>query len=312
MIPRFLYRMRYVLLFAIFSTAFAAGCSDDEPLVESVNLAVPGRPVTNVAIIGDYGTASVNTSAVATMVKSFDPEAILTLGDNSYPEFRLDNVQANIADHYCDYIYNPGAPENLRCDGNAAAERQNRFFPTTGNHDYGGRGDLDDYLAYFDLPGNERYYSVRVGTAEFFFVDSHAPLTYPEQQAWLAEATAASGAIFKIAVLHHSPYSVGNHGDNPRVQWDFAAYGIQVVLTGHDHDYQRFEVDDVTYIVNGVGGAPIRNDCGHQSSRAGSPIFCQGAEYGALLASASDEEFRLEFRTVTQGYPTKDVVVVRP
>ncbi len=304
--------MRLPAFLAVLYSVSLTCCTESTPLVEEVYLVTDTEEPTRVAVIGDYGLAGPNMAAVATMVKSFDPEAILTTGDNSYPEFRLDNAHANIGSQYCDYIYNPTAPDSLRCDGAAAAEGRNRFFPTTGNHDYGGAGDVADYLAYFDLPGNERYYSVRIGTAEFFYIDSHAKLTMPEQQEWLAGATAASTALFKIAIFHHSPYSVGNHGDNERMQWDFAAYGIRAVITGHDHDFQRFDIGDVAYIVNGVGGAPIRNDCGSVKSEAGAPAYCQGSEYGALLVSASEDRLRLEFRTVAQGYPVRDAVVVMP
>lgn len=292
---------------SVFFTLVAAlsGCAEID-LGEPVNVYAPDDGVTQVAIIGDYGTDGEPTAAMAAMVHSFAPLAIVTAGDNSYTDFGLDNAEANIGNHYCDYIYNPSAPADLQCAGRAANLRQNLFFPAIGNHDYKGDEDLDGYLSYFELPGNEKYYSVRLGSIEFFILDSQRWGTYLKQRRWLEEATEASTAPFRVAVFHYPPYSTGHHGDTEQMRWDFDDYGIQLVVSGHDHDYQRFQREDVTYIVNGVGGAELRHDCGTSKSKSGASKYCQDTEFGAMFITATDSLMRVDFRSVAGGYPLRD------
>lgn len=56
------------------------------------------------------------------------------------------------------------------------------------------------------------------------------------QAQWLQASLAASTAVWKFVLLHHSPYSSGStHGTNPRTQWPFEAWGAHAVFSGHDH-----------------------------------------------------------------------------
>ena len=85
--------------------------------------------------------------------------------------------------------------------------------------------------------------------------------TSDDRQTRLARAAArGSSATWKIAVFHHPPYTCGGHAGNTDVarRWVplFERYGVQLVLSGHDHNYQRFAArNGVTYVVHGGGGA---------------------------------------------------------
>jgi Icc-related predicted phosphoesterase len=66
-----------------------------------------------------------------------------------------------------------------------------------------------------------------------------------------------------VMALHYPPYSSGEHGSSPDVQGPISTlarrHGVELVLTGHDHDYERTRpIDGTTYVVTGSSGAPIR------------------------------------------------------
>lgn len=210
----------------------------------------PG-PITRFAVIGDYGVASAAEAEVARLVKSFDPEFIVTTGDNNYPSGSASTIDANIGQFYHDYIhpyygkYGAGATEN-------------RFFPTLGNHDWY-TPNAQPYLDYFTLPGNERYYDIVRGNVHYIALDSDVNepdgITSDSVQGRWCEATArASTAPFRVVAMHHPPFSSASHGSTKSMQWPYRSWGIELVLAGHDHTYERLEIGGATYIVNGLGG----------------------------------------------------------
>jgi hypothetical protein len=115
-------------------------------------------------VIGDYGLAGSPEAAVADMIKSWQVEFIITTGDNNYPNGAAETIDANIGQHYHDFIY-PYFGEY----GEGA--EQNRFFPSLGNHDWY-TAAAQPYLDYFSLPGNERYYDFIWGPVHFFALNS--------------------------------------------------------------------------------------------------------------------------------------------
>lgn len=72
----------------------------------------------------------------------------------------------------------------------------------------------------------------------------------------LQNQLAASTATWKVVMLHHSPFSSGaDHGSITRLQWPFQTWGADVVLSAHDHLYERILKSGFPYFVNGIGGA---------------------------------------------------------
>jgi hypothetical protein len=247
----------------------------------------PAQPL-RFAVIGDYGVDGEAEAAVAARVIAWDPAIVLTVGDNNYYDGEAATIDANIGKHYRRFIH------PYRGAYGRGAKR-NRFFPAPGNHDWRADG-LQPYLDYFELPGNERYYRALRGSVEFFVVDSdpHEPdgISADSAQAqWLAAALAESTAAFQVVLMHHPPYSSGWHLGSKTLRWPYAAWGADLVIAGHDHDYERLVVDGLPYLVAGTGGAGLRpfslEEVGAQRGHADA--------HGALLASADDERLTLEF-----------------
>ena len=144
------------------------------------------------------------------------------------------------------------------------------MFPTPGEQDgksyYGGTPDPSDarHQTYFDtfyLPNNERWYSFDYGNAHFISlrIDGSPEDISPgsEQYRWLENDLASTNKLWKIAFFHYPPYSYGPVGSKPearQVHQLFTEYGVKLVFSANDRNYQRFVVDGVTYIVTGGGG----------------------------------------------------------
>jgi tartrate-resistant acid phosphatase type 5 len=243
------------------------------------------------AVIGDYGQAGDPEAEVARLVHDWGPDLVLTTGDNNYPDGSAETIDDNIGQYYSAYI---GAYQGIYGDGAA----QNRFFPSPGNHDWRSR-NLEPYIDYFNLPGNERYYDFVRGPVHFFAVDSDS--NEPDgvhddsvQAQWLEAALAASTEPWNIVYMHHLPYSSGRHGPVKWMRWPFKEWGATAVLGGHDHTYERLEVDGLVYFVNGLGGNPSRYSFTHIQD--GSQIRFNG-DYGAMLVEATSETITFEFVT---------------
>jgi len=275
-----------------------------------------------VAAFGDYGVNTAYELAVANLIDSFDPDAVVTTGDNSYDEGPVDD---NVGKYYAHYI------GDYRGSWGAGAI-QNRFFPALGNHDYGDGGGVGAYLDYFTLPGTgitstgtsgtETYYDFVLGPVHFFALDSN--VDQPDgvsptsvQGAWLQARLAASESPWKVVYFHHCPYSSGWHGSTSRMQWPFREWGATATIAGHDHEYERVTVDGLPHFVVGTGGRPLR-------SFEGTPVpgsaVRYNADHGALLLTADETSIKFEFYSVggelvdsyTIGTPAVPDVDVQP
>ena len=188
-----------------------------------------------IAVIGDWGAESPHRGLIAQamqdshQLKPFD--ALLTLGDNFYPQGEP------ILKFYNEL---PGV----------------RFIPAFGNH------DVPAIAKQLKLFGVDRsYYSVRLEQLEVFVVYSEEFTL--EQRQWLESALPASKATWKIVALHRPLYSSGLHGGNrplrAAIEPLLSKYKVPLVLAGHDHDYERLEARGTVHIVSGSGGAYLRD-----------------------------------------------------
>lgn len=256
---------------------------------------------TTFAVIGDYGNGSIDESDVANLIKSWNPQFIITTGDNRYGNT---NYDLTVGRDFCEYL--AGAQSGTFCNGEGGVV--NAFFPSTGNHDYADGGGINEYLAYFTLPGTdirssgtsgeELYYDFIMDHVHFFAIDSYSALTNEtraEQQTWLENQLKASEARWKIVYFHHAPYSsAANHGPTIEMQWPFAQWGADAVISGHDHTYERLEYDGITYFVNGLGG---RSRYNFTTPLAGS-VFQYNSDYGAQRVVADDTSMNISFINV--------------
>ncbi len=273
------------------ATATSTPTRTASPTPSSTATATPTTPppVVRVAVIGDYGLAGPDEQAVADLVKGWQPDLIITTGDNNYWSGEAATIDANIGQYYHEFIhpytgsYGPGADTN-------------RFFPSLGNHDL----DTEDgaaYFAYFTLPGNERYYDFTWGPVRFFALNSDpreldGVSSTSVQAAWLQNRLATSSSCWNLVYFHHAPYSSGAvHGNSDWMQWPFPTWGADAVLSGHDHTYERVVFNSFPYFVNGLGGC----------SRYDFAIPVPGSEvrynasYGAMLVTASQVTITYQF-----------------
>ena len=198
---------------------------------------------TRILAVGDFGVGGERQRATGAAMKRFDaryPVAVLaTLGDN-------------------DYTRSPAAfRRNWQDAFGWLAAAGVRVAGTLGNHDY----EVGNGRYEFEALGMRKpYYTRRAGNLQLFLLDSNR--VDAKQTAWLERKLAASEARWKVVAFHHPPWACGGHLGNTDVQrsWVplFERFGVEVVLSGHDHSYQRFaERNGVTYVVHGGGGAGL-------------------------------------------------------
>ncbi|MFV2068913.1 MAG: metallophosphoesterase [Pirellulales bacterium] len=137
------------------------------------------------AVIGDYGDGDQGEAAVANMIKNWNPDFIITTGDNNYNSGSAGTIDPHIGQFYSEFIgaYRGNYDTAGNNIGPSAADpgRPNRFFPSLGNHDWQNPSPgPNPYVDYFTLPGdgftsssgNERYYDFVWGDVRFFAYDA--------------------------------------------------------------------------------------------------------------------------------------------
>ena len=260
------------------------------------SMVTPPPPVRmRFAIIGDFGVDTPDESRVANLVKRQHPDFIITVGENNYPSGETMTIDQNIGEYYSDFI---GDYHGKHGKGSAT----NRFWPSLGNHDWYSMQGSQPYLDYFSsLPGNRRYYDFVAGAIHFFAVDAdeHEPdgNTVDSVQAhWLREAMAKSTSCFNIVYFHQPPFSSGPPKFvEQEMDWPFHQWGADLVLSGHQHQYERLLINGIPYVVNGLGGA---------MSRFNFPGLAKGSlvryndEFGALIVEVTDNQLDFRFRNV--------------
>lgn len=197
-------------------------------------------PALRLAVAGDVGTggaAELATAKAMTTAAAGRPfDGLVLLGDNVYPNGDPARLGATVFDPFKP-VLSQGA----------------QLLPVLGNH------DVEAQVAPLGMPG--RWYAKSLGPVLFIGLDS-TQTDDPTQRAWLERTLSTATEPWKVVALHHPPYSAGWHGSSQNVRSAFGPlferYGVQLVLAGHDHDYQRSTpINEVTYLVSG-GAAKLR------------------------------------------------------
>ncbi|MCA9265579.1 MAG: metallophosphoesterase [Planctomycetales bacterium] len=267
--------------------------------------------VVRYAVIADYGTTSSAADDVATLVKSWNPDFVISAGDNNYGDNTLGHEDWDrlIGARYGEYL-------RRRSDGkypNQTGDTQ-RFFSSVGNHDAQWTGPNQStragYLDYFHsdpalpsgrLPSgwhalDRSHYAFRQGPMEIFVFDGHAVVqggdAATDEAAWLFQSVTSSTATWKFVVDHYPPYSSGYEGNVGAVEWPFAAWGVDALFAGHDHVYDRLVADDTAFFVVGTGGQGLYDlqPTPHPLSQAR-----RDDVHGALLVTVDEQHARYEF-----------------
>jgi hypothetical protein len=262
------------------------------------------------AVVGDMGSNDSNEQSVATMIDSLHPSFVFTVGDNVY----TDSYPDDVGKYYHRYMY-PHEPTY----GGSDTSTFNHFWPVVGNHDwdYKNLSSLNAYKSYFTLPNNEDYYTVQIGDIGFFVIDSDSreddygdsTSSTSVQAQWIHQQIQNSTAKWKIVLFHHPAYCSGDNPSNPYMQWPFEDWGVDAVLNGHAHVYERILRDDNTdgkklvYIVDGTGGDDLGS---FNTPYVNGSQFQDAEDFGALKVIEKDDSLRFEFHSVDSGYPLLD------
>ncbi len=190
-------------------------------------------------------------------------------------------------------------------DVEAALLRDRAIFVAVGNHElYDDRAGAN-FARYFGfIAPNGRvkpYGTFRLGNVRFFFLNSLHEWGSGEERQWLESQLSHSddeaGLVWRIAVMHHGPWSSGPHGANAElasahVPELLAAHGVDLVLAGHDHIYERGATGGMKYVTSGGGGAPL-----YRSSKT---PFTRRSEstYHFVEVTAGDHEIQLLARRI--------------
>jgi Calcineurin-like phosphoesterase len=196
-------------------------------------------PPTGLLAIGDFGVGGSRQQALGAAMRRFETRnpanVLLTLGDNDYTE--------SPAAFRANWVESFGW---LRTAGVSVAG-------TLGNHDVRVEGGRYQF-GLLQMPGPT--YRRKIGHVELFVLNSNS--VDDAQRRWLARALKTSQARWKIAVFHHPAYTCGKYRGSPGVlaHWVplLERHRVRLVLSAHDHNYQRFAPRrGVTYVVHGGG-----------------------------------------------------------
>ena len=235
---------------------------------------------------GDEATAALLDNIAGT---------VFTAGDNVYP----DGADAQFA----------------QCYDPTWGRHKARTRPTPGNHDYHTSG-ASGYYGYFGSlagPSGQGYYSYDIGAWHIISLNSNASMSAGSaQETWLRQDLAASTKQCTIAYWHHPRFSSGTqHGSMSSAQpvWQ-ALYdaGADIVISGHEHNYERFAPQTPTgtadptrgirEFVVGTGGESHYNDQG--TPLPNSELF-NGTTFGVLKLTLSAGSYTWQFIPVSGG-----------
>ena len=189
--------------------------------------------------------------------------------DQAHLRDELSTVPLNFLLHTGDLAYEDGSAAQI--DGTVFGVYRGLLksfplYPVAGNHEYATQRAAP-YLQAFVLPENgdpdalERYYSFDWGNAHFVALDTEQ--IGERQASWLAADLAKNQLPWKVVFGHRPPFSSGDHGSSQAFRDWFVPlleeHHVQLVLNGHDHDYERTHaLNGVTYVVTGGGGVGTR------------------------------------------------------
>jgi hypothetical protein len=150
-----------------------------------------------------------------------------------------------------DLAYPNGTAENFACYDKTWGREKSRTHPAPGNHEFHSKGAVH-YFQYFGAAAGDPqrgYYSYELGSWHIVVLNSECDEVGgcgagSEQDKWLRQDLAAHPLTCTLAYFHKPLFSSGGaHGNDLRMKplWD-ALYraGADVVVNGHDHDYERF------------------------------------------------------------------------
>ncbi len=232
---------------------------------------------------GDISTCgSTGDTATANLISGLSG-TVFTAGDNAYND--------------------GGTTDYANCYNPTWGAFKSRTRPAPGNHEYHTPG-APAYFAYFGTaagPSGLGYYAYTLGTWRIYSLNSE--IVSSGELTWLKNDLAANPALCVMAYWHHPLFSSGQHGNDAIVKpfWD-ALYsaGAELIINGHDHDYERFapqtpagavSATGIREVVVGTGGAAER---GFSAIRPNSEVR-DASSWGVISLSLSAAGYTGQF-----------------
>jgi len=200
----------------------ATSISSETPSPEGDPVLIGAGDIAHCSSQGDEATANLLDSI---------PGTVFTTGDNVYPDGTMDQF--------------------VNCYEPSWGRHKARTYPSPGNHDYHTE-NAAGYFEYFGAAAGEPgkgYYSYDLGTWHIIVLNSNIPVDAGSpQELWLRADLAAHPVACTLAYWHHPRFSSGTkHGSRHAMQPLWQAlydFGADVVLAGHEHNYERFAPQD--------------------------------------------------------------------
>lgn len=218
----------------------------------------PGAAVpTRIWVIGDAGTGSAGQAAVYNAYRNFTGTSYtdlwLMLGDNAYNSGTDAEYQSKLFAMYPELLRQSPVWATLGNHDGAIADSASQTGPYYNIHTFPRNGEVGGVAS-----GTEAYYSFDYGNVHFVVLDSYetSRSTSGAMMNWLQADLANNTAEWLVAVWHHPPYSKGSHNSDTEsnlidMRQNFLPvlenYGVDLVLTGHSHSYERSKFIDGHY-----------------------------------------------------------------
>ncbi len=277
------------------SSSGAAGASPSAGGSASPGSAAASPSGQSVVLVGagDIARCDANGDERTAKLVESQPGIVFTLGDNAYPS----GSSTSFRD-----CYDPSWGRFL----------DRTAFAVAGNHDYytGGGASFRAYFGRAAVRDGNTWYSADVGAWHVIVLDGNCGEVAggcgrsSPQVRWLRADLAASDARCTLAMWHEPRFSSGLHGNDRAVApfWDaLYAAGAELVLNGHDHDYERFvpqdpagrrdEATGITEVVVGTGGGDLRPFVTLSANTAAHASGVYGVAVLTLSADAWDLRF---------------------
>ena len=244
------------------------------------------------AVIGDNGTGEQPQYDIAAEMEAYENvvhyQFVIMMGDNIYGGHKPKDFERKFETPYKPLL-----------------DADVKFYACLGNHD-----NSDETLYKpFNMNG-QRYYTFKKGDVQFFAFDSN--YMDPTQLDWIQQQLRESNAKWKIAFFHHPLYSDGRfHGPDVDLRNQlmpiFEKYGVNVVMSGHDHVYERFKPESGIYFFLVGNSGELR----YHNLRHDSDIMAAGFDTDRTFMLVEIAGDKLYFQTITRTGQTVDSGVLQ-
>jgi hypothetical protein len=238
-------------------------------------------------LVGDTGTGSRQQHELAQLMiryrRAFPFEFALMVGDNMYGSEKAEDYKKKFED-----VYRP------------LLDQEVKFYASLGNHDESNQR----FYEHFNMNGDE-YYNFKKGPVSFYALNSN--YMDKKQLAWFEEKLKGDTSEWKVVFFHHPPYSSGGkHGSEVElrevVEPLFIRYGVNLVLAGHEHFYERIKPQKgIYYFISGAGGKLRKGDV-----KKGSPLTAKAfdRDMSFMLVEMTKED--MHFQVISRTGETVD------